>query len=225
MSPTIFLADDHDIVRQGLCSLLEEEDGFRVIGQAANGRDAVEQAINLHPDIAIFDISMPELNGIEATARLKKTCPDIKIIILSMHFAQEYILRALRAGAQGYVLKESAGAEVVSAIRTVLAGHRFVSPKIADMIIDEFLAPDTRAEDLNPLTRLTSREREILQLVAEGKSSLEIAKSLKLSPKSVDSYRSRIMKKLYVNDVAGLVKLAIMYRLIPLEDQPVKRPG
>lgn len=218
MSPTIFLADDHDIVRQGLCSLLEE-DGFRVIGQAANGRDAVQQAINLHPDIAIFDISMPELNGIEATARLKKARPDIKVIILSMHFAQEYILRALRAGAQGYVLKESAGAEVVNAIRTVLAGHRFVSPKIADMIIDEFLAPDTRVEDLNPLTRLTSREREILQLVAEGKSSLEIAKSLQLSPKSVDSYRSRIMKKLCVRDVAGLVRLAIMYGLIPLDNQ------
>ncbi len=217
MNTTIFLADDHDIVREGLRSLLEAEEDFEVIGEAANGHDALEQAIEIRPDVVIFDIAMPELNGIEATACLHEACPDIKIIILSMYSTQEYILRALRAGAQGYILKESAGAEIVRAIRTVQAGHRFVSPKVADMIIDQYLNPEVKIDALNPMTGLTPRELDILRMVAGGKSSLDISKALNLSPKTVDSYRSRLMKKLKIKDLPSLVKLAIMYDLIPLD--------
>lgn len=217
MSTTIFLADDHDIVREGLRSLLEAEEDFEVIGEAADGHEALEQAIELRPDVVTFDISMPELNGIEATAHLHETCPDTKIIILSMYSTQEYILRALRAGAQGYILKESAGAEIVRAIRTVQAGHRFVSPKVADMIIDQYLDAEVKIDALNPMARLTPRELEILQMVAGGKSSLDISKALNLSPKTIDSYRSRLMKKLKIKDLPTLVKLAIMYDLIPLD--------
>lgn len=219
MIVTIILADDHDIVRDGLRSLLANEKDFKVVGEASNGRDAVKQAVELCPDVAIFDISMPELNGIEATIRLKESCPNVKVIIVSMHSAEEHIMRALRAGAQGYILKESAGAEIIDAIRMVLAGHRFVSPKIADMIIDEYLTPKAKPALLSPLTRLTSREREILQMVAESKSSLEIALLLNISPKSVDSYRSRVMKKLKVKDIPALVKFAIMYGLTSVETQ------
>jgi DNA-binding NarL/FixJ family response regulator len=191
MSTTIFLADDHDIVREGLRSLLEEEPGFEVVGEAANGRDAVEWATKLSPDVMILDIAMPELNGIEAASRFHGICPDTRIIIVSIYSTHEHIVRALRAGARGYILKESAGAEIVRAIQMVLAGHRFMSPKIADMIIDEYLDPKAKVDTLNPLAKLTSRERQILQMVAEGRSSLEISRALNLSPKSVDTYRSR----------------------------------
>lgn len=209
---TLCLADDHAVVRDGLQLLLEAQPDIRVIGVAANGREAVEQARTLNPVLIIMDISMPELNGIEATRQIIYFAPATKIIVLSMHATSEHIFRAMEAGAQGYVLKESAGQEVVAAVRAVMSGHRYLSQRIADTLDIDYLG--TRAIPLRgPLERLSTREREVLQQVVEGRSSKEIAEGLHLSPKSVDTYRSRLMLKLGIHDVPGLVKFAIEHGL------------
>ena len=218
MSITVFLADDHAVLREGLKLLLEsQEDIITVIGNAANGRDAVRQTVKLRPDVIIMDISMPELNGIDATYQILEACPSTRIIILSMHAASEHILRALRAGARGYLLKESAGKEVIQAVRTVYGGGRYLSGKISDNLIDNYLKKygDDSIDD--PLSKLSPREKEIMQLVAEGKSSAEIANMIFLSPKTIETYRSRLMQKLNVNDITGLIKIALKHNLIPLE--------
>jgi len=217
MSITVFLADDHAVLREGLKLLLESQEDIRVIGDAANGRETVRQASKLRPDIIIMDISMPELNGIDATCRILEMCPSTRVIILSMHAASEHILHALKAGAQGYLLKESAGNEIIQAVRAVYGGSRYLSRKISDKLIDNYLLKygDDDLED--PLSKLSPREKEIMQLVVEGKSSTEIANIIFLSPKTVETYRSRLMQKLNVTDIAALVKLALKCGLIPLE--------
>jgi DNA-binding NarL/FixJ family response regulator len=217
MSISVFLADDHTVVRAGLRALLEAQDDIEVIGEAADGRDMLEQAIELRPDVAILDITMPELNGIEVTARLCSACPSTQVIILSMHSTNEHIYRALQAGAQGYLLKESAGSEIVNAIRAVYEGHRFLSQKISDIIIDDYMDPEASFDSSSPLEQLSFREREILQLVVEGRSSVDIATVLHLSPKSVETYRSRMMRKLRIKDIPTLVKFAIMHGLTSLD--------
>lgn len=217
MSITVFLADDHAVVREGLKLLLEMQSDIQVIGDAENGRDALRQVTKLHPDVVIMDISMPELNGIDAAQQILEQCPSTKIIILSMHSASEHIFRALRAGVKGYLLKESAGVEVAQAVRTVHKGGRYLSQKISDQVIDNYLEKNEGNEPENPVERLSPREVEILQLVVEGKSSADIAKTVFLSPKTVETYRSRLMQKLNVNDIPGLVKLAIKHGLISLE--------
>lgn len=214
---TIFLADDHTVVRDGLRVLLEAHPDLKVIGDAADGREAVRRVIKCRPDVAIMDINMPELNGIEATEQIRQNCPATQVIILSMYGTRKYIARALHAGARGYLLKASSGSEVVTAVRTVQAGHRYLSQEVSDQVIDDYVGRCQASEIEDPLARLSPREREVLQLVVEGKSSAEIAEILFLSPATVDTYRSRLMQKLDLNDLPSLVKFAIQHGLISLE--------
>jgi DNA-binding NarL/FixJ family response regulator len=217
MSITVFIADDHAVVRDGLRYLLEAQDDLRVIGDAADGRSAVRQVAQLRPDVAIVDVAMPGLNGIEATRQICQSCPEVRAIILSMHSTSEHVFRALQAGAKGYLLKESAGVEVVSAVRAVYAGHRYLSQKISDQVIESYARLRDTAQAASPLALLTEREREVLQLVVEGNTSAQIAALLSLSRKTVETYRSRLMRKLGIEDVPSLVKFAIQHGLTPLE--------
>lgn len=210
----IVLADDHAVVRDGLRVLLQAQPDFEVVGDAANGREAMRLTQQLHPDVVVMDIAMPELNGIEATLQIHDVAPATQVLILSMHSTTEHIFRALQAGARGYLLKDSAGAEVVDAVRVVHAGRRYLSPKIASTVIDDYISERQRA---SPLDSLSRRERQILQLVAEGKSSAEAAAMLFLSPKTVDTYRSRMMQKLGIADVPSLVKFAIQHGVTQLD--------
>jgi DNA-binding NarL/FixJ family response regulator len=217
VSINVVIADDHAIVRDGLKLLLESQPDIVVTGEARNGRDAVMNAKKLRPDIIIMDIAMPELNGIEAADRILQECPSVRVIILSMHSTTEHIYRSLKAGARGYLLKESAGAELVAAVRAVYNGTRYLSQKISDRVVEEYLNGQVSRVPDNPVERLTPREREILQLVSEGKSSAEIAAAMFLSPKTIETYRSRLMQKLGVSDIPSLVKLAIRYGVTELE--------
>lgn len=210
----IILADDHAIVRDGLRALLESQNDLQVIGVAADGREAVRLTLDLKPDVAVMDISMPNLNGIDATQQILDSSPTTQVIILSMHSTPEHIFRALQAGARGYLLKESAGVEVSNAVRAVHSGQRYLSQKIADVMIDDYIE---QRQATSPLDSLSGREREILQLIVEGKSSADAAQILSLSPKTVESYRSRLMQKLNINDLPSLVKFAIQHGLTPLE--------
>ncbi len=208
----LLLADDHAILRDGLAALLETQEGMTVVAQAQDGRDAVRKAAEFKPDVAIMDIVMPELNGIEATRLVNQSSPLTQVVILSMHSTTEHIFRALQAGAKGYLLKESAGAELVTAVRSVHAGRRYLSQKITETVVHEYIR-EHHATD--PLANLSNRERQILQLIAEGKSTADIAGALFLSPKTVNTYRSRLMQKLGIHTFAGLVKFAIACGLTP----------
>jgi DNA-binding NarL/FixJ family response regulator len=217
MNITVFLADDHTVVRDGLRFLLEAQPDIQVIGDAANGRDALRQVAQLCPDVVVMDIAMPELNGIETTRRIVETCPSVRVIILSMHSTSEHVFRALQAGASGFLLKESAGVEVADAVRTVHSGHRYLSTAISDVLIDDYVRQRQAAEAEGPLARLSPREWEVLQLVVEGESNADIADALSLSVKTVETYRSRLMQKLGIGDLPSLVKFAIQHGLTPLE--------
>jgi DNA-binding NarL/FixJ family response regulator len=210
----VILADDHAVVRDGLHFLLEAQSDISVLGDASNGREAIRLASQLQPDVVVMDIAMPELNGIEATLQIQDASPSTQVLILSMHSTTEHIFRALQAGARGYLLKDSAGSEVVDAVRAVHAGRRYLSQKIASTVIDDYISERHRA---SPLDSLSRRERQILQLVAEGKSSAEAGAILFLSPKTVDTYRSRMMQKLGIVDLAGLVKFAIQHGVTQLD--------
>jgi DNA-binding NarL/FixJ family response regulator len=205
------LADDHAVVRDGLRALLEGGNDLQVVGVAGNGREAVAEALRLRPDIVIMDIAMPELDGVEATRRIVERCPETRVLILSMYLSAEHIYRALQAGAQGYVLKESAGEEVVDAIRALRAGKRYLSHRITETVIDDYLREGT---NVSPLDSLSLRERDVLQLVVEGRTNAAIAQALSLSPKTVETYRARIMKKLKVRDTVELVKFSMRHGLI-----------
>ncbi len=217
MKITVLLADDHTVVRDGLRYLLEAQPDIEVVGDAADGREAVKLATLLKPDIVIIDITMPELNGIEATYQIRQLCPSTRIIILSMHANTRHIARALEAGAQGYLIKESAGIEVVEAVRAVFAGHNYLSQAVSDTVVTDYVSQRRAVGYKSPLESLSAREREVLQLVVEGKSSAVIAGILNLSPKTVESYRSRLMQKLDISDIPTLVKFAIQQGLTPLE--------
>ena len=202
MPVSVMLADDHAVVRDGLRALLEAGNDLQVVGVAGNGREAVAEALRLRPDIVIMDIAMPELDGVEATRRIIERSPETRVLILSMYLSAEHIYRALQAGAQGYVLKESAGEEVVEAIRALRAGKRYLSHRITETVIDDYLREGT---NVSPLDSLSLRERDVLQLVVEGRTNAAIAQALSLSPKTVETYRARIMKKLKVRDTVELV--------------------
>lgn len=217
MSIKVFLADDHTVVREGLKLILESQDDISIVGDANNGRDAVKMIIKSRPDVVVMDISMPELNGIDASFQILEQIPATRIIMLSMHSSTEHIFRALRAGVRGYIIKESAGTEVIDAVRAVMKGSRYLSQKIADTVIDRYISKHTDDTMDNILHSLSSREIEILQLVAEGKSSAEIARILFLSQKTVETYRSRLMQKLNLNNIPELVKLAIKHGLVTLD--------
>lgn len=217
MTINVLLADDHAVVRDGLRFLLEAQEDIHVVAVAANGREAVRSAEQTGPDVVVMDIAMPELNGIEATFQIQAACPTARVIILSMHSSSEHIFRAFQAGAQGYLLKESAGVEVVDAVRSVFSGTRYLSRQIADTVLNDYVQQRQLARPDDPLERLSGREREILQLLAEGKSNLAIAQALSLSPKTVETYKSRLMQKLNIDDLAGLVKFALQRGLTHLE--------
>lgn len=210
---TVFIADDHAIVRDGLVAHLSAQPDLEVVGTASDGRDAVAQVLQLAPRIAILDISMPELDGIEAARQIAAERPEVQLIILSMHGGAQHIFHALEAGVRGYLLKESAGREIIDAIRVVQSGRRYLSPKVAEIVTENV----GRRGGATPLESLSRREREILKLVADGYSSAEIGARLHLSPKTVDSYRSRMMQKLHLSDLAGVIKFAIQHGLTTLE--------
>ena len=207
----VLLADDHAVVRDGLRALLGAQSGIEVVGDVANGREAVREAQKLQPDVVVMDIAMPDLNGIEATLQIEDACPSTQVLILSMHSTMEHIFRA---GARGYLLKDSAGSEVVEAVRAVHAGRRYLGNKIAASVIDDYVAERHRS---SPLDSLSRRERQILQLIAEGKTSAEAGAMLFLSPKTIDTYRSRMMHKLGIADLASLVKFAIQHGITQLD--------
>ena len=213
MPITVFVADDHAIVRAGLANLLGAQPDIQVVGTAADGRDTVRQVEKLKPEVVVMDIAMPQMNGIEAAREIRERVPQTRVVILSMHSSVEHVFHALEAGASGYLLKESAANEIVDAVRAAHGGHRYLSPKIAEVMADNI----GRGSAASPLESLSKRERQVLQLVAEGRSSAQIAAALYLSPKSVDTYRSRLMQKLHIGDVAGLVKFAIQHGLTSLE--------
>lgn len=214
---TVLLADDHAIIRDGLRLLLESQPDIRVIGEAAHGRIAVSLVQQLKPAVAILDIAMPELNGIEAARQMRLCCPTVALVILSMHASHEHIYRAVQAGVLGYLLKESAGQELIKAVRAVAAGQRYLSQSLDLLEINEFIRQRNHTAPLDPLQTLSSRELEVLQLVVEGKTSQEIASRLFLSVKTVETYRSRLMTKLGLADLPALVRFAIHHGLISVD--------
>jgi DNA-binding NarL/FixJ family response regulator len=214
MAIRVFLADDHAVVREGLRLILEMEADICVVGEATDGREAVHRVRDLAPDVVLMDIAMPMLNGIEATRHITTCSPATQVVILSMYGTLEHISRALVAGARGYVIKESAGKEVVNAVRTVQARKRYLSQKILDSVVSDYLLKHKTLPEKSPLESLSPREREVLQLVVEGRTSAEIATLLFLSPKTVATYRSRLMQKLGVKNLPGLVKFAVLHGLI-----------
>ena len=213
----VFIADDHAVVRDGLRLILSSDEDITVVGEAADGRNAVDRVLKLKPDVVIMDITMPELNGIDAAQQMLNTLPGVKVIILSMHSSTEHVSRALRAGALGYLLKESAGKDVVNAVKAVHLGHRYLCQQISESLIDDYIDLQEAVPGRSPLDRLSAREREVLQLVTEGKTTKEIGQILSLSPKTVETYRSRLMAKLEIKDIPGLVKFAIQHGITSLE--------
>jgi DNA-binding NarL/FixJ family response regulator len=211
------VADDHAIIREGLRVMLGNQPDMEVVGIAANGREAIRLVDKLDPDVAVIDISMPELNGIEAIHQMMPRHPHLQVVVLSIHETKPYVYRALKAGAKGYLIKETAGLEVVEAVRAVYRGERYLSQRMADLLMEASFKNLETLNEHSPLEALSPREREILQLVAEGKTSQEISERLSISPKTVDTYRSRLMHKIGVEDVAGLVKFAIQHGVISLE--------
>jgi RNA polymerase sigma factor (sigma-70 family) len=216
MNITVFIADDHAMVRDGFRFLLESQTDIKVIGEASQGNEAVAGILKLRPHITLMDIAMQRLNGIEATQHICQAWPEAKIIMLSMLSNSEYIVRALQAGAQGYLVKESAGSELLNAVRVVHSGRRYLSQQLSDQVLTAIANQNARSKMDDPLSLLSQREREILQLVAEGKSSAEIGSMLGISAKTVETYRSRFMQKLNLHNVPSLVKFALQHGLISL---------
>lgn len=218
MATTVFICDDHSIVREGLHLILEREVDMKVVGEADNGVTALRRIAELRPTVAIIDVSMPgNVNGIDATQRIRQEVPETRVIMLSMYSSADYVGRALRAGAHGYVLKASATADIVTAVRAVVAGERYLSPGVEDELLNALLSPQKGGAPELRTEKLSVREREVLQLVVEGKSSVEIAELLGLSASTVDTYRSRLMQKLQVTNLPDLVRLAIREGLLPLD--------
>jgi len=216
MSIRILLADDKSMVREGMCSLLEKQADMEVVGQAGDGRQAVELAEELQPDVVLMDITMPNLNGIDSTRRILKKLPKVKVIGLSVHSHTMFVTDMLRAGASGYVLKDSLFHELVEAIHSVTAGGTYLSPKIAGVVVKAFIDSEDGLHE-SPLKNLTEREREVLQLIAEGETTKQIALELHVSTKAIEATRRKIMDKLDAHSIAELVKIAILGGLTTLE--------
>jgi len=210
---TVVVADDHAVVRDGLVAILESTPDIRVVGTATNGRQAIERVLALSPQVAILDVSMPELDGITVTRQILAARPDTAVVILSMHSSAQHVMQALEAGARSYLLKEHAGREIAETVRAVHLGRRHLSGRVAEIVAESI----NNRRGSSPVDSLSNRERQILKLVCDGRSSAEIGRILGLSPKTVDTYRSRLMQKLQVRDLAGLIKFAILHGLTPLE--------
>jgi DNA-binding NarL/FixJ family response regulator len=205
----ILLADDHAVVRQGFKMILDAQPDMEIVGEAGNGREAVDLAEQLRPDVVVMDVAMPELNGIEATRRLASSVPHARVVALSMHKDSVYVREILRAGARGYLLKDSGAADLVAAIHAVASGESYLSPAVSNAVLDDY-----RRHVTNPIDLLTSREREVLQLLAEGKTNKEIAGLLNLSVYTVEAHRGRIMEKLNLHSINDLVRFAVRNGLI-----------
>jgi DNA-binding NarL/FixJ family response regulator len=216
MSIKVLIADDHTMFREGMRSLLQKELNILIIGEADNGRDAVRLAVELKPDVVVMDITMPDLNGMEATRKIKKAIPQTRVICLSMHSDRRYVVDMFRAGASGYLIKSCAYKELTDAINIVAENQVYVSPQIAHIVVDESIGKQQYKKTISK-TILTSREREILQLIAEGKNTKYIAHHLHKSTKTVETHRRNIMRKLKMKSVAELTKYAIKEGIISLE--------
>ncbi len=210
----VLLADDHTILRAGLKMMLNAQPDIEVIGEASDGRHAIQEAQRLLPDVIIMDITMPDCNGIEATRQVKRLQPDTRVLVLTMHENEEYLFQMLRAGASGYMLKEAADTELISAIRVVSSGRFYLSPSAQSMMVSDYLQRVRTGEERDSYSALTEREREILKLVAEGHTNNQIAERLFISPKTVDTHRTHIMDKLNLHSRAELVKYAIRRGLL-----------
>jgi DNA-binding NarL/FixJ family response regulator len=208
----VLIADDHLVVRAGIRALIESIDGVTVVGEANDGREAVELVATLRPEIALLDISMPGLNGIEAATRLREQSPATRVIILSMHANDAYVRLALKAGASGYVLKSATAAELQAALQAVAQDEVYLSPAVSKQVVRGFVDATASAE--SPLEVLTTRQREILQMIAEGRTTKEVAFALSISAKTVETHRAQIMERLQIHDVPGLVRFAIRTGLI-----------
>jgi two-component system response regulator NreC len=217
MAVTVLLAEDHTLVRDGVRALLRAEPDVVVVGEAADGPQAVLLARKLKPDVAVLDLSMPLLNGIEATRQIGAADLPTRVLILTMHRDRRYLFESLRAGARGYLVKDAASAELVTAIRTVASGQTYLSPAVAGLVMDDYVLRARGEEGGGGLERLSGREREILKLIAEGKSSVEIGRILHISNHTVDTHRRNLMVKLDIHTLAGLVKFAVRHGLSELE--------
>jgi DNA-binding NarL/FixJ family response regulator len=213
----VLLAEDHTIVRKGIRSLLDSEPAIEVVDEAENGREAIEKTAQWRPDVVLLDHTMPVLNGLEATRQIRKFYPEVKVLILTMHTNEEYIFQFLQAGAAGYLVKQSAPTDLVAAIHAVYHGHSFLSPAISKTVIDEYLRQAGVTQHNDYVDKLTAREREVLQLLAEGCSNRNIAEQLHLSLKTVGVHRLNLMKKLDIHDMTELTKYAIRKGMIGLE--------
>ena len=214
MSIHILLADDHAILRAGLKMMLNAQPDMEVIGEAHDGRQALHEALRLHPDVILMDITMPDMNGIEATRQVKKQLPDVKVLILTMHENDEYVFQALRAGASGYLLKEAADTDLINALHVIQSGNFYLSPAAQSVMVGDYLQRVHAGEEKDSYSSLTEREREILKLVAEGFTNNQIAERLVISPKTVDTHRTHIMDKLNLHSRAELVKYAMRRGLL-----------
>lgn len=212
MTIRIILADDHTIVRHGLSKSFQQEEGFKVIGQTKDGLSTIELAKELLPDVVIMDIGMPDLNGVEATRRIVQECPQVNVIGLSMHSSNKYVREMFRAGAKGYLLKDCPFEELTQAIRLVIDGKTYISPSVGQMVIEDYI--NSSADKDSVFQILSQREREVLQLLAEGKTTKQVAKQLHISPKTVEAHRLRIMNKLKIDNLAQLTKYALREGLI-----------
>ena len=205
----ILLVDDHAVVRQGFRMILAAQEDMEIVGEAGNGREAIAKAAELHPDVVVMDVAMPELNGIEATRRLAETSPQTRVLALSMHKDSVYVREILRAGARGYLLKDSIDVDFLTAVRAVARGEGYLSPAVSDAVLTDY-----RKHVSDPLDLLSSREREVLQMIAEGKTNKEVAGVLNLSVYTVDAHRGRIMEKLNLHSTGELVRFAVRKVLI-----------
>jgi two-component system response regulator NreC len=208
MSCRVILADDHTIVRHGLSKLLEQEEGIEVVAETKDGHSTVELARELSPDIVIMDIGMPGLNGIDATQQILRESSKVRILALSMHSSKNFVIEMLKAGASGYLLKECALEELITAIKAVMAGKTYLSPSITDVVVENYVRHSSDDES-TAFSVLSQREREVLQLIAEGKTTKQVARRLHISPKTVEGHRLRIMDKLNIDNIAQLTKYAI----------------
>lgn len=217
MTISILLADDHQIVRQGLRALLETEVDFRLVGEACNGLEAVQLTERLHPDVLILDLMMPDLNGLEVTRQIHQYAPQTRIVILSMYDDEAYVSQTLCHGAAAYVLKEASFTDLAAAVRAVMAGHRYLSAPLTDRAITAYLEKTNEAAMADPYTTLSSRERAVLNLVAEGHTNTEIGARLSISARTVESHRRHLMQKLNLHSQTELVRYAIKRNLLPPE--------
>ena len=213
----IILADDHTIVREGLAKLLEGEADLRVVGEAENGREAVGKVEELKPDIVLMDIAMPMLNGIEATRQIRKIRPETKVIILSMHSHDRYISELFRLGASGYLLKSASGTDIINAIRASLKGETYLSPSISNKVVEGYISIKKASQQEDRYNRLSNREREVFQMIAEGRSTKQIAEILFVSPSTIKTHRANIMEKLEMQNISQLIQFAIHLGIVEIQ--------